>query len=111
MDSLVKLVVYVPESHAETVRRAIANAGGGHVGNYDYCSFTVKGVGRFRPLDGAHPTIGQVGKVEEVVEERIEVGCFEKDLEKIISAIKKVHPYEAIALDVYPTLPVSIKLY
>ena len=102
MEETVKLVVFVPESHADIVRKAMGNAGAGQVGDYKFCSFSAKGVGRFIPLEDAHPAIGTVGKLEEVTEERIETVCYKKDLEKIISAIKKVHPYEEVALDVYP---------
>ncbi len=102
MDETVKLVVFVPETHADIVREAMGKAGAGIVGDYKYCSFSVKGTGRFIPLDTAHPFIGKVGNLEEVEEERIETVCYKKDLEKIIAAIKKVHPYEEVALDVYP---------
>ncbi len=98
----VKLVVYVPETHADAVRKAMGDAGAGIVGDYKFCSFSVKGTQRFIPLNTAHPTIGKIGKLEEVQEERIETVCFQKDLDKIIRAIKKVHPYEEVALDVYP---------
>lgn len=50
-----KLVVYVPISHADQVREAIGNAGGGKLGKYSSCSFTVRGTGRFKPEEGAHP--------------------------------------------------------
>lgn len=98
----VKLVVYVPESHADKIRDAMGKAGAGLVGDYKHCTFSVKGVGRYIPLDTAHPYIGKAGKLEEVVEERIETVCYKKDLDKIIKAIKGVHPYEEVALDVYP---------
>lgn len=98
----VKLVVFVPITHAGIVREAMGEAGAGVVGDYKYCSFSVKGTGRYIPLENAHPFIGKVGKLEEVEEERIETVCYKKDLEKIITAIKKVHPYEEVALDVYP---------
>ncbi len=100
----VKLVVYVPETHADLVREAMGKAGAGLVGDYEYCSFSVKGIGRYIPLKTAHPAIGEIGKLEKVPEERIETVCYRKDLDKIIKAIKKVHPYEEIALDVYPLL-------
>jgi len=98
----VKLVVYVPETHADLIRETLGKAGAGKIGDYEYCSFSVKGIGRFIPLETAHPTIGEIGKLEEVVEERIETVCYKKDLERIIAAVNKVHPYEEVAYDVYP---------
>jgi len=96
-----KLVVTVPLTHADIVRQAIGEAGGGKLGKYSFCSFSTRGTGRFRPEAGAQPHIGSVGKLEEVEEERIEVTCDDAVLEDIIAAIKKVHPYEEIALDIY----------
>ena len=98
----VKLVVYVPQTHANIVREAMGKSGAGTVGDYKFCTFSLKGTGRFIPLKGAQPVIGEVGKLEEVTEERIETVCYKKDLDKIIKAIKDVHPYEEVALDVYP---------
>lgn len=100
----VKIVVFVPETHADTVRRAIGDAGAGKIGNYSHCSFSSKGQGRFLPLNGANPSIGEVGKSEIVDEERIEFVCEKADLEKVILAMKSAHPYEEVAFDVYPLL-------
>lgn len=102
MEETVKLVVFVPRTHANIIRKTMGEAGAGVVGDYKFCTFSVKGVGRYIPLPLAHPTIGQIGKLEEVEEERIETVCYKKDLKRIIDAIKKVHPYEEVALDVYP---------
>ena len=98
---LLKLVTYVPEDHADAVRKAIGEAGGGILGNYDNCTFSTKGIGRFRGLKGSNPTIGKPGVLESVVEERIEVTIEKEKLEKIVRAIKSVHPYEEIPIDVY----------
>ena len=98
-----KLVVYVPISHADQVREAIGNAGGGKLGKYSFCSFSSRGTGRFKPEGGAHPYIGKVGELESVEEERIEVTVFNADIvENVIAAMKKVHPYEEVAYDLYP---------
>ncbi len=97
-----KLVVFVPETHADLIREVMDNAGAGKIGNYTNCTFSSKGVGRFKPEDGANPHIGKVGKSEEVVEERIETVVEKNKLAEIVLAIKKVHPYEEVALDVYP---------
>ncbi len=98
----VKIVIFVPESHAETVRDAMGKVGAGKIGNYSFCTFSSRGTGRFKPEQGANPTIGEVGKLEAVEEERIEVVCERTILQDVISAIKAVHPYEEVALDVYP---------
>ena len=97
-----KIVVYVPGTHAEALRTAIGEAGAGKIGNYSHCTFTIKGVGRFRPEEGANPTIGSVGRLEEVEEDRIETVCAEECLPAVLAAIKSTHPYEEPATDVYP---------
>ena len=102
MEKRYKLVMYVPESHSEKLRDAIGNAGAGVIGNYTHCTFTIKGIGRFKPVEGANPTIGEVGKLEEVQEDRIETVCTGDKLQAILKAIKEVHPYEEPATDVYP---------
>lgn len=96
-----KIVVFVPSGYADALRQAMGDAGAGVIGNYSYCSFSVKGVGRFLPNENANPTIGTPGKLEEVEEERIEVVCAANKLEAVMAAIKKVHPYEEPATDVY----------
>ena len=100
----VKIVVFVPLSHADIVRKAMGDAGAGQIGNYDHCSFSSKGIGRFIPNEGAKPTIGVVGKPEEVEEERIEMICSKDKASRVIEAMKKVHPYEEVAFDIYPLL-------
>lgn len=89
------LIVYVPVTHADAVRQALANAGAGKLGHYDSCSFSTRGTGRFRALKGAKPFIGKENIIEEVAEERIEVlvptGI---DPHAVMTAVKKVHPYE-----------------
>lgn len=99
--SIYKVVVTVPEDEADALREAIGNAGGGKVGNYIHCSFSVKGTGRFLPIDGANPTIGQVGRPEEVAEERIEVSCDGDSVKAVITAIRETHSYDEPAIDVY----------
>jgi hypothetical protein len=97
-----KLVVYVPEDHADKLREAMGKAGAGEIGNYEYCTFTTKGIGRFRPGEGSNPAIGGVGKLEEVTEDRIETVCTDEKLRGVLKAIKEAHPYEEPETDVYP---------
>jgi hypothetical protein len=98
----VKLVVFVPLSHAETVREAMGKAGAGKIGNYDFCSFSSRGVGRYKGNKDAKPAIGKAGVLESVEEERIEVLVERTQLAQVIAALKAVHPYEEVAFDIYP---------
>lgn len=97
-----KIVFYVPASDAGKLRDAIGDAGAGIIGNYSHCTFTIQGVGRFKPNERANPTIGQRGQLEEVVEDRIETVCEEDKLRAVLKAIRDEHPYEEPAVDVYP---------
>ena len=100
--SLYKLIVFVPLADADAVRTAIGAAGAGKLGNYTFCSFSTKGIGRFKPEDGANPHIGAVGELETVEEERIEVTVEKDSLKHVIDAMKQAHPYEEVAYDIYP---------
>ncbi|MFZ5366455.1 MAG: hypothetical protein ACOZBZ_04190 [Patescibacteria group bacterium] len=102
MGKFVKFVVFVPETHADIIREAMGKAGAGVIGNYDSCSFSIKGVGRFRPLKGARPAIGEIDRLELVNEERIETICLKEKVKEVLEAIKKVHPYEEVVFDIYP---------
>jgi hypothetical protein len=97
----VKIVVYVPETDADKVREALGKAGAGSIGNYSYCSFSSKGIGRFLPGQGANPHIGTVGALETVLEERIETICQREKVKSVIAAMKAAHPYEEVAFDIY----------
>jgi hypothetical protein len=79
----------------------MGKAGAGKIGNYTFCTFSSKGIGRFKPENGAHPAIGEIGKLEAVEEERIEMVCERTVLKQVIDAAKKVHPYEEVAFDIY----------
>ena len=82
----------------------MGEAGAGRMGNYSFCSFSVKGTGRFVPEEGASPFVGSVGKMEVVEEERIETVCDNAVLDRVIRAIREAHPYEEVPLDILPLL-------
>ncbi|MBI2743511.1 MAG: hypothetical protein HYX48_06310 [Chlamydiales bacterium] len=103
------IVTTVPETHAGAVREAMGRAGAGKVGNYSFCSFSVKGVGRFMPSKGSNPFIGKEGVMEEVAEERIEAICSRSILEHVLEEIKKAHPYEETVIDIYPVYEIGRK--
>jgi dinuclear metal center YbgI/SA1388 family protein len=95
-----KLTTYVPLADADRVREALAHAGAGVIGDYDSASFSTPGEGRFRPLQGANPTIGQVGALEVVDEVRIECVLARAARPRVVAAMLAAHPYEEPAYDV-----------
>ena len=97
-----KLVVFAPLDAADEVRSAITGAGAGHLGDYDSCTFSTPGEGRFRPLEGANPTIGSVGEPETVEEVRIESVVPRHLRDRVVAALLAAHPYEEPAYDVVP---------
>lgn len=97
----IKLVVFVQLTHADTVRQALGEAGAGKIGNYDFCSFSSRGTGRFQGNADSHPAVGQAGVVEMVEEERIEVLLPRALLREVVEKMKAVHPYEEVAYDIY----------
>lgn len=101
-ENLKKLVVFVPEEHAQKVKEAIGNGGAGAIGNYSHCAFTASGVGQFLPSEDTNPFIGKQGKLEEVREVRVETIVPERIEKKVLSAMLKAHPYEEVAYDLYP---------
>ncbi len=103
MDSKnVKLVIFVPFSHADIVRKVLGESSAGKIGNYDFCSFSSKGIGRYRGNENSNPAIGKRGQYESVEEERIEVVVPRSILEEVVKNVKAVHPYEEVAFDIYP---------
>lgn len=100
----VKVVIFAPETHSDIVRETMGEFGAGKIGNYDCCSFSVKGIARWRANDGANPTIGEIGKLSTAEEVRIEAICSIDLLENMLSEVKKVHPYEEMGYDIYPLL-------
>ncbi len=89
-----QLVFYVPTSHLEQVKDDLFTAGAGKFNNYDRCSFETKGIGQFRPLDGANPFIGNKNSIEKVEEYKVEMVVADDALEKVINTLKSSHPYE-----------------
>jgi hypothetical protein len=96
-----KIVVFVPTAHADAIREVLGKAGAGSSGNYEFASFSATGLGRFRPLKGAKPVIGEVGKLEAVEEERIETVVRVEDLADVVYKVRQAHPYEEPVIDVY----------
>jgi len=100
--TLLKLVVFVPAKHLDSVRQAICEAGAGHIGNYDFCTFNSPGDGTFRGSEQARPFLGLPGQLEKVSEVRLETILPRALRKSVISALLSSHPYEEVAYDLYP---------
>jgi hypothetical protein len=99
-----KLVVFVPGEALDQVREALFAAGAGRIGDYEHCCWYGEGTGTFRPLVGAGPHVGEIGTEERVAEYRLETVFPEERQQEIVGALRRSHPYEEPAFDVYPLL-------
>jgi len=104
IERMAKLVLYVPPEHADALRRAVFEEGGGIIGNYTGCSFNMQGTGTFSPQKGASPYRGEAGGMEHIREVRVEVLVHRSAIERIIQAAREAHPYEEMAYDAIPVL-------
>lgn len=100
-----KLVTFVPPEALEAVIDAVAVGGAGRIGDYERCTFRVRGTGTFRPLPGADPYSGEgVGRDAHEDEFRLEVELPTDRRLTVVTALMAAHPYEEVAYDLYPVL-------
>jgi dinuclear metal center YbgI/SA1388 family protein len=100
-EPLDKIITFIPVGPAITeVHEALSAAGAGAIGDYSHCSFATAGTGQFKPLAGANPTIGTVGKLERVAETRLEMVLPRGRRTAVVAALRAAHPYEEPAFDV-----------
>jgi dinuclear metal center YbgI/SA1388 family protein len=100
--ALRKLVVFVPEENVDAVAKALAEVGAGVIGDYTECTYRTWGTGTFRGGEGANPYLGEKGRLEQVEEVRIETVVPAHTVSRAVDAATTAHPYEEVALDVYP---------
>jgi hypothetical protein len=99
-----KLVVFVPREALDAVRTALFEAGAGRIGDYEHCSWYTQGTGTFLGGEGTNPTLGEAGREQRVAELRLETIFPEEKQEDVIAALRRAHPYEEPAFDVYALL-------
>ena len=98
----VKLEIFVPQDHALNLRDELAKIGVGVIGNYDHCVALTPVRGFFRPMEGAKPFAGEVEKINEVEEYKLEVTCKRALVNEALGVIKRVHPYEEPLINIIP---------
>ncbi|MFI5708640.1 Nif3-like dinuclear metal center hexameric protein [Kribbella sp. NPDC051620] len=100
-EAMDKIVVYVPVGETQAMIDALAAAGAGRIGAYERAAWSAAGEGTFRPLEGASPTIGQVGEIERVAEDRVEMVLPRGRRRAVVEALRAAHSYEEPAFDLY----------
>ena len=103
-EPLCKVTTFVPEAQLEQVAQALFAAGAGRIGDYEQCSYRLKGEGTFFGTEGTNPRLGRKGRLEKVAEVRLEVVAPQDRLAEVVAALRGSHPYEEPAFDVYPLL-------
>jgi hypothetical protein len=98
----VKLEIFVPQEYVLKIRDELAKIGVGRIGNYDHCVAIHPVQGYYRPLEGANPFEGEIGKISERIEYKIEVNCRRELVNEAIKVIKSIHPYEEALINVFP---------
>ena len=98
---LQKLVFFCPISDSEKVKQALFAAGGGTIGEYDCCSFSVEGSGTFRAGANTNPYVGSKRELHSEKEHRVELIFPDYLKGNLLSALKSTHPYEEVAFDIY----------
>lgn len=105
----VKITTFVPASHLDTVRNALATAGAGIIGHYRVCSFSTPGTGTFLGEPGTNPAVGASGTLQSVAEVRLEMVCAHAALPLALQTLRRFHPYEEPAIDVVPLVPQPVR--
>jgi dinuclear metal center YbgI/SA1388 family protein len=99
-----KLAVYVPAEYEDRILNALFETTAGNIGDYSCCSFRNQGKGTFCPGTSAKPFTGTIGEITHADEIRIEAVVSKSDLDAVIAHLRKQHPYQTMAYDVYPLL-------
>ena len=97
-----KLEIFIPETHFSELQAALRDADAGHIGGYDSCLSYSRVTSTWRPLDGTSPYSGVIGEVSTEEELKVEVTIRTEQLDAVLDAIKKVHPYEEPVVNAIP---------
>jgi len=101
---MVKIECFIPEEYVPKLRDALNETGALTVGDYDYCMAVSRVRGSWRALAGANPFMGEVGKICEAEEAKVEFTCKKELYKAEVEAIKRVHPYETPVINVIPLI-------
>ncbi len=101
---VIKIECFIPESHAESIRLALGQAGFGRIGRYDHCAAETRVRGYWRPLEGAKPHAGRPGEISSADEVKVEFVCRAERAGEAVRLIRSLHPYEEPLIMVIPLM-------
>lgn len=101
------LTLYIPQSHNESVKQALFDAGAGKFNHYDQACWQTLGDGQFRPLENSNAFIGKPGVLENLPEYKVEVIVQDEYIHAVVEALKQAHPYEEPAYQVIKLTDIS----
>jgi hypothetical protein len=97
-----KIEIFIPEQYVPALREELARVGAGRIGNYDHCIAFILVRGSWRPLEGSSPYDGEIGRISEGIEAKVEVNCRGDLVREALKAIRRVHPYEEPLINIIP---------
>ena len=102
--STYKIVTFVATNHLDELVDALREEYVNRIGEYANCMSWAPVSSTWTPLEGAKPFIGKPGEVVVEDEYRLEMLCAQKDLRRVVEAIRRAHPYEEPEIDIYPLI-------
>lgn len=100
MMTFYKLEIFIPKTHFAHLQTALRSVDAGHIGNYDSCLSYSEVIGTWRPLDGSTPYSGKQNEISQEPELKVEVRILSENLDKTLSVIKDIHPYETPVINI-----------
>ena len=101
---VVKFELFIPDEFVEVLRDELNKINVGRIGNYDNCISITKVRGYWRPLAGSTPYNGEIGKISEGTESKVEVNCNWEDVENVLHVVRSIHPYDEPLINIVPLL-------
>ncbi len=100
-----KIVTFCPADAVDAIRNGLGTVGAGRIGEYQLCSFELRGQGTFFGGDSTNPAVGARGTLERVDEVRLEMVCSQSALGLAVIALREFHPYEEPPIEIYQQQP------
>ena len=103
-----KLEIFIPKDYLSGLQDLLQKLDAGHIGKYDSCLSYYEVTGTWRPLENSNPFKGTQNEISKEPELKVEVTCKIENLNEIIEAIKKFHPYEEPVINTIPLLKIGL---